>query len=155
MRAAELTRIVIIIILGTGLVFFLQPWLYNSQTLFIDTAPEEWISNQYLPGAYLISGISVAMTVGWYVLSAGAKILTSKDTSSWRLLWWIFLLVPLLSIGIALKVFNQDQTAMPSLALLFVIDVLILFWLPTVTSSPGHTMFLPPGSMTIRRMIGT
>jgi hypothetical protein len=153
MRSGELIRIIAIIVLGAVLMFVVQPWLYESQILFLDTDPADWIANQYMPAAYLVGGVSIAATFAWYFLSAKARTLQAKGMDTWRLLWWIMFLAPILSIGGALAVFNQNKAALLVLGLLFTADVLWLFWLPTVTSSPEPSKFLPPGAFTIRRMI--
>lgn len=154
MRALELIRIITIVVLGAALIFFLQPWLYYSQNIVIgDVDLKVWLADQYMPGAYLVGGVAIAATFLWYFLSAGAKILSSKDTSQWRLLWWIILLAPVLSIGGALAFFNRSRDALLTLTLLYVLDVLVLFWLPTATSSPMATKFLPPGSFLMRRLL--
>jgi hypothetical protein len=154
MRPLELIRIITIVVLGAALVFVLQPWLYQSQTLFLsDQDVETWLTDQYMPGAYLVGGVAIAATFLWYFLSSGAKILSSKDTSQWRLLWWVILLIPVLSIGGAIAFFNKSRDALLTLTILYVLDVLVLFWLPTATSSPLPTKFLPPGSFLMRRLL--
>lgn len=154
MRAFEVIRIIALTVLGVALMLFVQPWLYQSQILFLSdvTDTETWIADEYLQGAYLVGGVSVVATFIWYFLSARAKILTSKDTSTWRLLWWLILLLPVLSIGGALAFYNSSRDALLTLTVLYILDVLLLFWLPTATSSPLSTKFLPPGSFLMRRL---
>jgi len=153
MNVFELVRIIAITILGCILMFAVQPWLYQSQTLFLaDVAPEAWVADEYMPGAYLVAAVSIIGTLLWYFCSAGARILTSQDTSRWRLFWWIVFLMPLLSIGGALYFFNKSRDALLSVAFLYVFDIFFLFWLPTATSSPAPTKFLPPGAFVLRRL---
>jgi len=154
MNVFEMLRIIAITLLGAIVMFFLQPWLYQSQILFLgDVTPENWIADEYMPGAYLVAAVSILGTLLWYFLSARAKILTSQDTSRWRLFWWLICLLPLLSIGGALSFFNTSRDALLTLAVLYVIDVLLLFWLTTATSSPAPTKFLPPGAFVLRRLV--
>ncbi len=145
--ARELTRILVFIIVGFLLMFLVQPLLFENQILFIgDQNVQSWLSTQYQRAAYLVAVFSVSSTILWYVLSSRARILSVQDNSQWRLLWWVIFLVPILSIGAALAFFNTSRDAQPWLAMLFFVNILILFWLPTATSSPAATQHLPPGS---------
>jgi len=153
MRASELIRIAAFAVLGAFLVFFLQPWLYQNQILFIsDQTVDTWLTDAYMPGAMLVFGIAFVGTLAWYFLSAGAKIVTGEDNSRWQVLWWIILLAPVLSVCAALAFFNSSQDALLSLTAFYVFDVVLLFWLPTATSSPLTTKFLPPGAFFLRRL---
>lgn len=145
--AQELIRILVFIVVGFFLMFLIQPWLFENQILFIgDQNVQNWLSTQYQRAAYLVAVFSVLSTILWYVLSSRAKILSVQDNSQWRLLWWLIFLMPILSIGAALAFFNTSRDAQLWLAMLFSANVLILFWLPTATSSPAATKHLPPGS---------
>lgn len=143
----ELTRILAFTIFGFIFIFLVQPWLFQKQILLIaDQDVSTWLVTQYQRAAYLVAGISMLSTLFWCLMSSRAQILTVKENSQWRLLWWLIFLAPVLSIGAALVFFNTSRDAQPWLALLFFADVLILFWLPTATSSPAPTKHLPPGS---------
>jgi len=153
MKASELIRIAAFAVLGAFLVFFLQPWLYQNQILFMsDQTVDTWLTDAYMPGARLVFGVAFAATLAWYFLSAGAKILIGEDTSRWQVLWWMILLAPVLAICAALAFFNNSQDALLTLTSLYIVDVVLLFWLPTATSSPLATKFLPPGSFFLRRL---
>jgi hypothetical protein len=65
--------------------------------------------------------------------------------------WWIFLLFPVLSICVAISFFTGSNDTLVFLTIFFVLDILLLFWLPTATSTPGGLKFLPPGSIHLRR----
>jgi hypothetical protein len=86
--------------------------------------------------------------------------MTSKSQASrpdeigrWRLWWWILGLVPLLSIGVAIGFFNQIPEPRPSLAILFILNILVLFWLTTATSTPGLLMYTPPLAAQLRDLL--
>lgn len=153
MKPLELIRIIAITVFGIILVLLVQPWLYRSGFIPLDVFDvEQWIVTDYTPSSYWVLAASIAATVIWYFSAANAKPLTAKDTSSWRLLWWLFLLIPIASIGIALYQ-QTEPSSRVALAGLYVIDVLVLYWLPTASSSPAHTKYLPPLSMPIRRLV--
>lgn len=153
MKPLELIRIIALTVFGIILVLLIQPWLYRSDIISLDVLDvEQWIVTDYLPSSYWVLGASIAATVIWYFSAANAKPLTAKDTSSWRLLWWIFLLIPIVGIGFALYLQTEPSTRV-GLAAMYVVDVLVLYWLPTASSSPSHTKYLPPLSMNLRRLV--
>lgn len=155
MKPTELIRIIVITIIGIALMLLGQPWLYRSDTIYVDVLDvEEWLATEYMTSSYCVLAAAITATILWSVLAARANPLMAKDTASWRLLWWIFLLVPILSIGVALWLQTEESTR-TSLATLYAIDVLVLYWLPTASSSPSHTKYLPPGSMSLRNIFGS
>lgn len=153
MKPLEIIRIISISIVGVVLMLLAQPWLYRSSLIALDVDDVDfWITTEYTSSTYWVLGASMAATIVWYVAAASAKPLTSKDTSSWRLLWWIVLLLPIASIGVALYL-QSEASARVTLVFLYVIDIAVLYWLPTASSSPGHTKYLPPGSRNIRDLV--
>lgn len=130
-----------------------QPWLFRSNAISLDVPDvEQWIATEYTSSTYWVLGAAIAATVIWYVAASTANPLTAKDTSSWRLLWWIVLLLPIASVGIALWL-QTEEGARLWLAFMYIIDIAIMYWLPTASSSPGLTKYLPPGSRNIRNLL--
>lgn len=153
MKPLEIIRIIAITILGVVLMLLAQPWLYRSNVISLDVPDvEQWIVTDYTIGAYWVLGASIAATLIWYISASGANPLTAKDTASWRLLWWIVLLLPIVGIGVALYLQNEASARLWLVAM-YVLDVLVLYWLPTASSSPGLTKYLPPGSRNIRNLV--
>ncbi|MEM9214906.1 MAG: hypothetical protein AAGD25_11235 [Cyanobacteria bacterium P01_F01_bin.150] len=153
MKPLELVRIIAIIVVGIILVLVGQPWLYRSNIIFLDVFDlEQWLATEYLTSSYWVLGAAVVSTFVWYFAAASAKPLKATDTASWRLLWWGILFVPIISVGIALFLQTSDTTRY-WLAVMYIFDVMILYWLPTASSSPGSTKYLPPGSKNIRDLL--
>ncbi|NEP58809.1 MAG: hypothetical protein F6K31_17610, partial [Symploca sp. SIO2G7] len=153
MKAGEIIRVIAFTFLGAGLMFFLQPWIYQNGMLRIsDVSVNAWLSDDYTPGATIVFFISVFSTVLWCVMANKAEIRTAADSFRWQVVWWILLLLPILSICGALYFFNSSQDALLSLTGLFIFDaIFLLFWLPTVTSSPKDLKYILPGSFLLRR----
>jgi hypothetical protein len=108
----------------------------------------------YYQGAWLVFAFSVIATIAWYTLSAKAKIMGGNDVAKWSVVWWLFLLLPVLSTLIAILLFN-NKNAFVSLSGFYILDgVFLLYWLPTATSSPGLLRNIPPGSQLLRSSIG-
>ncbi|MCM0591495.1 MAG: hypothetical protein HEQ35_21400 [Gloeotrichia echinulata IR180] len=156
MKAGEIIRIVIFGFVGSILMFFVQPWMYDNRIIPIkDVSVGDWLSDHYSPGAWVVFGVSIIATVIWYVLAANAKVLTASETDRWRVIWFVLLLLPLISIGLGISVFNNSNDALVSLTGFYIIDaILILYWLPTGTSSPSLLMYIPPGARLLRRIVG-
>jgi hypothetical protein len=156
-RTGEITRIIIFGVLGFILVFLVQPWLYQSRILRVRDSLRIF-QNSYLSSAVIVFVASVAATLLWYVLASTAKTRSPSDFARWRVVWALLLLVPILSICLALYInfgWVRDASALLPLTGLFILDVAILFWLPTATSSPGHLMYAPMGSSLLRRLVGS
>lgn len=153
MKPLEIIRIISITIVGVVIMLLGQPWLYRSGFIPLDVPDiEQWIFTEYTSSTYWVLGAAVAATIIWYFAASTANPLTAKDTASWRLLWWLVLLLPIASIGIALSL-QTEGTARLWLAAMYVLDVLVLYWLPTASSSPGQTKYLPPGSRNVRNLL--
>lgn len=136
--------------------FLGQPWFYDSKIFRISDIPvANWIGEDYTPGASIVFGVALLTTVLWSFMAAKAKAKSADEISKWRLIWWLLVLLPILSIFIAIAFFNRSDDALLSLTGFLVVDgIFLLYWLPTVTSSPGDLKYIPPGAFFIRRLIG-
>lgn len=156
MKASEIIRIIAVSALGAVLMFFIQPWVYQSRLIPIqDVRVEVWLRDYYSTGASIVFAASVIAAIAWYFM-AKAKIRGVSDTNGWRLFWWLLLLLPILSIFLGISIFNPSKDALLSLTGFYIIDgAFLLYWLPTAISSPGTLMYIPPGAFVLRRLIGT
>lgn len=157
MKAGEIIRIVIFGFVGFTLMFFVQPWIYQNRIIPIKDVPVgDWVSDSYTSGAGVVFGVSIIATVIWYVLAANAKVLTASETDRWRAIWFVLLLLPIISIILGISpVFNTSKDALVSLTGFYILDaILILYWLPTGTSSPSLLMYIPPGARLLRGIVG-
>lgn len=159
MKAGEIIRIIIFNVLGLILMFWLQPLVYQNRSIRVADYPggvDTWIRENYFPSVGIVFGFSLLATLLWYFLTARAKVKNASDVASWNLVWWLLGLLPIIGIAIALIFFNNSDDALLSLTGFLIFDGLfLLYWLPTATSSPGSFKYIPPGAMTIRRLIGS
>jgi len=150
-KAPEIIRILSFFALGGLLMFLIQPILYQNQIFFIsDQPPEIWISNEYIPGTTLVFLVSASAAIAWYFWSARAKIASAEQVQGWKLMWWLIGLFPVISIGVAIATYNTSPDGSTTLAFLYPIDVFLLYWIPTATSSPAPVKYLPPLSVFLR-----
>lgn len=158
MKAGEIIRIIVFSVVGAALMFWGQPSIYQNRLIRITDVPriEGWVSDEYMPGAILVFAVSAIATVVWYVMAAKAKVNKASDSFRWQVVWWLILLLPILSICAAIGFFNRSQDALVSLTGFFILDaIVLLFWLPSATSSPGALMYIPPGAFLMRRLVGS
>lgn len=155
MKAREIIRINIFLLIGAVLMFYLQPWLYNSKVIILtDVLTQNWLYQNYFPGSVIVYTTSLISTVLWLIMAVRAKVIRSVDAYQWQVVWWVVGLLPILSICVAIYFFKDSKDALLSLTSLYIMDILLLFWLPTATSTPGLLKYVPPGSFFLRRIIG-
>ena len=157
MKTSEIIRIIIFSLIGASIIFLVQPLLYRSRFPILRISNMDvgtWINNHYIFGAGVVFVVSVLSTVIWCLITANAKAHQAREVSQWMLVWWLFLLFPVLSICLAIGLFKGSDDALGPLTIFFVFDILLLFWLPTATSTPGGLKFVPPGSIQLRRFFG-
>ncbi|MGI0482537.1 hypothetical protein ACN4EE_17360 [Geminocystis sp. CENA526] len=142
MKVGEIMRIIIFTLVGFVIMMWLQPLLYR-QNFFgvIRSIPlQDWIQQYYL-AAWIIFGFSVTFTVLWCVILLKNQ---NGNASTYKLLWYIglFLLVVIVSITVYFN--NQDkngeliqETLLSMIGLFWFNSLFLLYWLPTVTSTPG------------------
>jgi hypothetical protein len=151
----DIIRIFGVTLAGAILVFLIQPWLYQSGILAItDVDVENWIAEKYMVGAAIVFFTALVATIIWYLSALRARVTAFNEASSMRVLWAVLMLVPIVGICVALFFYNGSNEALLSLTAFYVIDILVIYWLATAISSPGLLKFIPPGSFTIRHLIG-
>ncbi|MDJ0581747.1 hypothetical protein [Crocosphaera sp.] len=155
----ELFRIIVIIFIGAILMFGIQPLLFRQGLIWTPNvqdprgALELWVSGDYTIAAFCVFGVSVICTFIWYFMASKSQAHRPDEISKWRLWWAIMGLIPLMSIVVAIGVLNTQAAARLSLTFFFVIDVLILFWLTTASSTPGLLMYTPPLAPQLRNFL--
>ncbi len=151
----DVIRIVVVSLIGAAIMFLLQPWLYQNGIIPLnDVEPEAWVGDNYIIGAVTVFLISIIAVILWYVIAAKAKVQSAKETSSMAILWWLFFLMPILSICAAIFFFNRSNDALLSVTGFFVFDILLIYWFSTAISSPRSLMFVVPGAFFLRNLLG-
>jgi hypothetical protein len=148
-------RILSIGVGGAILMFLVQPWLYQSGVIPITQVEvDTWIAEKYMIGAAIVFGTALVATIAWYISALRAKVTTFNESSPLRLVWALLLLVPIIGICVALYFYNDSSEALLPLTFMYVIDIVWVYWFATAISSPGLLKFIPPGSFTVRHLIG-
>lgn len=151
----EVIRIVVVSLIGAAIMFLLQPWLYQNGIIALnDVEPEAWVGDKYIISAVTVFLVSIISVILWYAIASKAKVQLARETSSMAIVWWIFLLLPILSICAAIYFFNDSNDALLSLTGFFVFDILLIYWFSTAISSPCSLMFVVPGAFFLRNLFG-
>lgn len=160
MKRGEIIRLIIFILLGALSMFYLQPLAYTARYIpvgdYIGGSVEAWVANNYYIIAAIVFGVSLFATLFWYFNTANATVRTSSDVARWQIVWWLLGLLPMIAIAASVIILNESDDALLSLTGFLVFDGLILlYWLPTATSSPKSFKYTPPGALLLRRLIGS
>ncbi len=151
MKSWSIIRFIIFTIIGAVLIFLGQRFAYQNQIIPIQDVPVElWLGSDYTTAGIIMFITCVASTTIWYVLTATKKFTGVGETNSWQLTWWLLGLLPLASIALTVFFINRSKQAQISLMGFFLLDALLLFWLPTATSSPESVKYVPPGAFFLR-----
>ena len=155
MKPAELIRIIVLTLVGGLIMFLLQPLIYQKQIFPLNVPNSSaWVSNYYMTGALIVFLVSVISTIIWCTITGMSKAARNDEVEGMRIFWWLIGLLPLFSIFAAIFFYRGDDSALLSLTSLFLVDVFILYWLTTITSTPGLFKYLPPMSMFVRNLLG-
>lgn len=151
----DIIRILSVSLAGAATMFLIQPWLYQSGILAItDVEVETWIAEKYTAGAAIVFWTALVATVIWYLSAKRSRVTAFDQATPMRLVWVLLLLLPIVGICVALYFFNGSNQALISLTALYMLDIFLLYWFATAISSPGLLKFIPPGSFTVRHLIG-
>lgn len=159
MKTGEIIRVIVLSLVAAVLMFWVQPLIYKQGFIWEPnvqnprSALANWVGGDYIRAALFVFGVSVTCTILWFVMTSKSQANRPDEIKQWRLLWWILGLVPLLSIGVAIGIFNQVPEPRLSLAFLFILNILVLFWLTTATSTSGLLMYTPPLAAQLRDLL--
>ncbi|GGA57940.1 hypothetical protein CYANOKiyG1_79100 [Okeania sp. KiyG1] len=134
--------------------FLGQPLLYRLKILrILNMDVEAWINNHYILGGTVVFAVSVLSTVIWYLITANAKAHKAEEVAKWELVWWLFLLFPLLSLFLAIGFFKGSDDALGPLTIFLCLTYYYYFGCQ-LQPVPWGLKFVPPGSIKLRSFFG-
>lgn len=155
LSTVEKIRLFIFPIVGAVLMFLIQPTLYESQVIRLtDVKVDRWLPNGYYPQATLVWSCSVIAALIWCLWSTISPPDGPNERSKRKVSWWMLSLLPLASVVASViwsrkfslgDAFGSDVATL-SVIVMFSIDILLLYWGTTATTTPGNARNLPPGS---------
>lgn len=154
MKPWEIIRIIIFSIIGAAVMFLGQRLIYENQIIPIQKVPlNTWLGTDYTTSALIMFAVCIAATVIWCILAAISRFNDGGSTGRWMLMWWLLGLLPMITIVFTVFFINRSDEARMSLMGFFVLDTLLLYWLPTATSSPEAVKYIPPGAFLLRHQL--
>lgn len=154
MKQKEIIRIILFSLVGSVIMFWVQPLLYQSRIIRLADVPkiEVWISNYYMIGATIVFSVSLISTLIWCILATLVSDHKSNHVAKWESTWWIIGILPVFSICVAIRFFKGSNDALLSLTTLFILNILWIYWWITATSTPGFLKHIPPCAFSLRRL---
>ena len=159
MSPSEILRASFVTLIGIVLLFLVQPFLYQNGLaprtgILIDGSPisvNDWLENYYFLAAVIVLCVSLASQVFWFFLATRFRgnERAAENRTFW---WWSLFFVNLMGIGIALFL-DSSKELFVSVALFFLIDMAIIYWLATAISTPGLLKLIPPGSPSLHSLL--
>jgi len=154
MKPWEIIRIIIFSIIGAAVMFLGQRLIYENQIIPIQKVPlNTWLGTDYTTSALIMFAVCIIATVIWCILAAISRFNDGGSTGRWMLMWWLLGLLPMITIVFTVFFINRSDEARMSLMGFFVLDTLLLYWLPTATSSPEAVKYIPPGAFLLRHQL--
>jgi hypothetical protein len=168
MRAKNFITLITTLGLASIFVLVLQPHIFQEPMIPLSMSSRDldtWWSNIFSPTTNIIFVAGLVTTLIWFIKATTSKYTKSSDVLGARLLWWGIFWGYLLLSFIAFAglnyfannsnkpikgIFEASLWSAPFLLL----DVILLFWLPTASSTPKTLRYIPPFSMSLRKLIG-
>ncbi len=145
-RAWEFLGLVAVTVIGAVLIP-IESWIYGTGTISVTGVRiPTFIRDMFTPSALIVFAISVIFAMLWWAV-ATFKFYSAhpRGDSTAKLIWWLFALAPVLSIGVALYLYGKiSPQAVPSMAVFLVFNMLLNYWLATAVSTPSLIAHVVP-----------
>jgi hypothetical protein len=166
MKIAEIVALVVTVAIATIVIFGLQPWLLGGSGLPLSLSRgnlDKWAAEILFPTLYVVYVLGALLLLFWIAKALSSGFTKAKDVLSTGGLWWIFAIVlgvvtmlALVGLSFFNGWFDDSRNLEPFFWLLgfIIVDVLLIFWLPTALATPKSMRYVPPGSMLLRKIYG-
>lgn len=165
MKTKEFIALIITGAIATVVILWLQPYLFSSVIPFSMNSREldNWLGKVFWPTTWMIYGLGVFLTLIWIGKAAKSRYSHANQVLANGGLWWLLCifcgllsLIGFLIISFFTGWLNDGQSLEPLWILppFIVVDVVLLYWLPTAIATPRSFRYLPPFSMTLRKLYG-
>lgn len=152
-------------VIASLLVLLLQPNLFGSVIPFSMTNNDlqDWLGAVFWPTTWIVYGSGIFFLLIWMAKAAKGQFIHAKGTLSNQGFWWLLLIfygLFNLIVFFAISFFTGWLVEDKSLEPLFImppfilIDIALLYWLPTALATPRSLRYVPPLSMTLRKLYG-
>ncbi|MBJ7901561.1 MAG: hypothetical protein GC158_16965 [Cyanobacteria bacterium RI_101] len=166
MKPLEVVFLLITIAIATLVIFLLQPAMLSKEWGLLaakSSSIEDWRQQLMWPSLAVNYVLGILATLFWIAKGASFKSVKSRNTLSMVSLWWIICIAyGLISLAVAIglsffyDLINERYFLefLVYLSVFAVVDVLLMFWLPTAIATPRTMRYVPPGSQLLRSIYG-
>ena len=165
MKLIEIVFLMIVAILALLITFIFQPVVLSADWNLIPGATREtitrWQDNLMWPSLYANYIFGAIATLFWIYQANTFMSESSKKTLQNISLWWLicgFYAFISMAVVISLSFSNNfigQKGFMPFFFFLLcfsLLDVALMYWLPTAIASPKTMRYIPPGSRQLRSL---
>jgi hypothetical protein len=118
-----------------------------------DVKVNSWVNSHYMPATGIVFAGCLVAVLCWVGLNIKSPVAGMSSSIKRKAVWWFFLLIPIggailaILLSAASVIAPKGTTgAIIYYVLLYAIDIAVVYWLPTATSTPGNARLLPPGA---------
>jgi len=166
MKPLEVVFLLITIAIATLVIFLLQPAILSKEWGLLaakSSSIEDWRQQLMWPSLAVNYVLGILATLFWIAKGASFKSVKSRNTLSMLSLWWIICIAyGLISLAVAIglsffyELINERNFLefLVYLSVFAVVNVLLMFWLPTAIATPRTMRYVPPGSQLLRSIYG-
>lgn len=133
----------ILTILAGFMLFVGQRWLFSTGAwglIQIATISRQEYTNDYFtPAALVVLIVSTICAISWYVISSrwSVNFAPIKEMKAARVMWISLSIPPVLSLVVAVLLYGGvSAPALPWMFLFLLLNLLVVYWLSTVLSTP-------------------
>jgi hypothetical protein len=155
----EVIRLFVFPILGAVLMFVLQPVLFALQIFRLDDVKvNTWVNAHYIPATGIVFACCLLAVLLWVGLNIKFPQASMAAQGKRKAVWWFLLLIPIVGAIFAILLSAASIIAPKGTTgavlyyvLLYAIDIAVVYWLTTASSTPGTGRSLPPGAGLLNR----
>lgn len=167
MRSNEWVSLLIAVMIGVLWIFLGQPYIFEKAFPTLLVGPgmvlQVFLQKGSNPGFTVFWAGCISALLVWYFITFTSRTSSSSQVRAMRAMWWIAAVI-LVLFGWLCQLFFfilqwllQGLTAFPIpiagwmvMLLMIVLDVALLFWLPTLLASPRSFRLVVPGAVSIK-----
>jgi hypothetical protein len=167
MRNNEWVSLLIAVVIGVLWIFLGQPFIFEKAIPTLLVGPgmilQVFLQRGTTPAFTVFWSGCISALLVWYFITFTARTSSSSQVRKMRGMWWLAALA-LVIFGWLCQLFffifqwilqGQSMFLIPivgwiMMLLIVVVDVALLFWLPTVLASPRSFRLVVPGGVSIK-----
>ena len=165
MKIKDFVALLITWVIATLWMGIAQPNLFGSMIPFSMTNNDlqDWLGAVFLPTMWVVYVSGIVFALIWLGKGTKGQYINAKQVLSNGWFWWLLLffgylfnLIVFFAISFFTGWLDDGQSLEPLfiMPLFILVDIALLYWLPTALATPRSLRYVPPLSMTLRKLYG-